>query len=167
MDIIIKKAVKDDAFDISKIHAMGWKTSYKEIVPNEYLRNIHLDDWVEFLEEGIENKTREAHIIYVDNIPAGAISHGPARKEDMKDFGEIISFYMHPVYRGLGLGSMLLKHTLEYMRAYGKIYLYVFEKNILARKFYEKNGFTNTNSTASFTLGGKEIIDLQYIYFFK
>lgn len=40
---------------------------------------------------------RKAHVIYTDEVMVGIISHGQSRDNIPKDFGKIISFYMHPI----------------------------------------------------------------------
>lgn len=46
MKVIIKKADVEDYFNISKIHAIVWKNAYINLLPDEYLKNIRLDDWI-------------------------------------------------------------------------------------------------------------------------
>ena len=165
MNITIKKAQIDDVFYISKLHAICWKDAYKNIIPESYLKNIYLDDWCEEFENGIKNKTREAHLAYIDNNPIAVISHGKNRC-GMNDYGEIISLYVHPVYQNSGIGSLLLKHGIEYMTdiGYKNICLCVFEKNEEAKKFYKKNGFEDSNKKNILKIGGEEIEENIYIF---
>lgn len=139
MDIVVKKAELKDVFDISKLHAICWKDAYKNIIPDSYLKRIYLDDWCTEFEEGINNKTREAHIAYIDNKPIAVISHGKSRCS-MEGYGEIISLYVHPIYQGSGIGTLLLEHAVKYMKdlGYTNICLCVFEKNEKAKEFYQK-----------------------------
>ena len=166
MEIVIKKAEIKDVFDISKLHAICWKDAYKNIIPNSYLKKIYLDDWCEEFEDGINNKTREAHIAYIDDKPIAVISHGKSRC-NMENYGEIISLYVHPIYQGSGIGSMLLKHAIEYIKkesGYSNICLCVFDKNENAKKFYEKNGFKNSGKKNTLKIDNEDIEESVYIY---
>ncbi|WP_295162047.1 GNAT family N-acetyltransferase [uncultured Brachyspira sp.] len=165
MDVTIKKAEIKDVFDISKLHAICWKDAYKDIIPHSYLKRIYLDDWCGEFEDGINNKTREAHIAYIDNNPIGVISHGKSRS-NMEGYGEIISLYIHPIYQGSGIGSLLLEHAVKYIKdlGYSNICLCVFDKNEKAKKFYEKNGFKYSGKKNSLKIGEKDIEESIYIY---
>ncbi|MDA1470129.1 GNAT family N-acetyltransferase [Brachyspira hyodysenteriae] len=75
----------------------------------------------------------------MDNKPIAVISHGKSRCS-MEGYGEIISLYVHPIYQGSGIGTLLLEHAVKYMKdlGYTNICLYVFEKNEKAKEFYQK-----------------------------
>lgn len=165
MDIDIKKAELKDVFDISKLHAICWKDTYKNIIPDSYLKNIYLDDWCEEFEDGINNKTREAHIAYIDDKPIAVISHGKSRC-DMEGYGEIISLYVHPIYQCSGIGSLLLEHAVKYIKGlgYNNICLCVFDKNERAKKFYEKNGFKDSCKKNTLKIENEDIEENVYIY---
>ncbi|WP_157153954.1 GNAT family N-acetyltransferase [Brachyspira murdochii] len=165
MDIVVKKAELKDVFDISKLHAICWKDAYKNIIPDSYLKRIYLDDWCTEFEEGINNKTREAHIAYIDDKPIAVISHGKSRCS-MEGYGEIISLYVHPIYQGSGIGTLLLEEALKYMKdlGYTNICLCVFEKNEKAKEFYEKNGFKDSGNKNTLKIDDEDIEEVIYVY---
>lgn len=165
MNFIIKKADVKDVFEISKLHAICWKDAYKSIIPDSFLKKIYLDDWCEEFEDGIKNKTREAHIAYIDEKPIAVISHGESRCS-MEGYGEIISLYVHPIYQGFGIGLLLLKEAIKYIKesGYNNICLRVFEKNENARKFYEKNGFKSSEIKNKLEICNEDIYEIVYIY---
>lgn len=165
MDIIIRKANIEDVFYISKLHAICWKDSYKEIVSKSFLKKICLDDWCEEFTEGIKTKNREINIALIDSNIVAAISYGNNRY-GIENYGEIMSLYVHPIYQNSGIGSQLLKHTIAYMKdnGYKNICLYVFDKNERAKKFYQRNGFIDSNKTKVFNLDKEEIKETLYIY---
>lgn len=51
----IRKATIDDVKDISRIHALSWKSAYKGIVPQTYLDELKEDFWVPVFEAWIKN----------------------------------------------------------------------------------------------------------------
>ena len=165
MDITIKKAGLEDVFDISKLHAICWKDAYKNIIPDSYLKRIYLDDWCEEFEDGINNKTREAHLAYIDGKPIAVISHGKSRC-NMEGYGEIISLYVHPIYQSSGIGKLLLEQAVKYMKesGYTNICLCVFEKNEEAKKFYEKNGFKDSGTKNTLKIDDEDIAESVYVY---
>lgn len=51
--------------------------------------------------------------------------------------------YLHPDARGSGLGPRMLKHLIEQLpEESDRLLVEVFEANLRARKFYEREGFT-------------------------
>ena len=62
--------------------------------------------------------------------------------------GEIHELFVHPEWRNMGIGKMLLRKGIEYAKSRSKnlIELWVGAKNNVARKFYEKNGFVEKGS---------------------
>lgn len=165
MNLIIRKANIDDVFYISKLHAICWKQSYKDIVSEDFLKKIYLDDWCEEFSEGIKTKTREVHIALLDDNVIGAISCGNNRY-NIENYGEIMSLYVHPVYQGSGIGSELLNHCISYMKdnGYKNLCLYVFDKNEEAKRFYIKNGFKDSGQKKILKIDDNNIEEALYIY---
>ena len=166
MNLIIRKANIDDVFYISKLHAICWKQSYKDIVSEDFLKKIYLDDWCEEFSEGIKTKTREVHIALLDDNVIGAISCGNNRY-NIENYGEIMSLYVHPVYQGSGIGTELLNHCISYMKdnGYKNLCLYVFDKNEEAKRFYIKNGFKDSGQKKILKIDdNNNIEEALYIY---
>jgi len=63
--------------------------------------------------------------------------------------GEIHELFVHPKYRGRGIGRTLVNKAVEYAKSRGRRIagLWVGVKNFHARKFYRKMGFVETIST--------------------
>jgi GNAT superfamily N-acetyltransferase len=58
--------------------------------------------------------------------------------------GWIDQFYVLPQFQGLGAGDALLRVVKA---AYSDLQLWTFQKNTLARRFYEKRGFVMVMQT--------------------
>ncbi|MEM1601748.1 MAG: GNAT family N-acetyltransferase [Candidatus Bathyarchaeia archaeon] len=67
---------------------------------------------------------------------------------EMKFVGEIHEIFVHPNYRGQGIGSMLIKRAINYAKEREReiMGLWVGVRNTLAREFYKKRGFIETIS---------------------
>jgi ribosomal protein S18 acetylase RimI-like enzyme len=52
---------------------------------------------------------------------------------------EISQLYIHPDFQGQGIGSKLLNIAKD--KSSGKLWLFTFEVNLKAQRFYEKHGF--------------------------
>lgn len=165
MNISIKTGLKEDSEIISKIYASSWKCAYKGIVPDEYLKNLKDDFWVEKFKKWISKDILNVKIIYEDDKAVGAIAYGKSRDDKFFDYAEIQSFYLIPEYYRKGLGTKLIEFVLGKMRdkGYKHCYLWVLEPNNNARRFYEKIGFTSNNDRYHFKILDKDLFDIRYI----
>ncbi|MBF0806379.1 MULTISPECIES: N-acetyltransferase [unclassified Streptococcus] len=90
---------------------------------------------------------------------------GSAQTESIHDNSmEIERIYIHPDYKGRGLGQEFMNFALEQARALGKtaIWLGVWEHNKPALGFYQKNGFHQVGQH-NFVMGDDVQTDLLYL----
>lgn len=165
MNISIRRGIEEDSEIISKIYAESWKCAYKGMVPDEYLKDLKDDFWVEKFKNWISEGNLNVKIIYADDKAAGAIAYGKSRDDKFSDYAEIWSFYLIPEYYRKGLGTKLMKSVLCEMRdeGYKHCYLWVLETNNNARRFYEKIGFRSNNDKCHSKILNKDLIDIRYV----
>lgn len=145
--------------DMSLIHALGWRTTYTNAVPADYMSEQITDDrWIPFFQEDYDTGRCHGILLYKKDIPVACANYGPARTgtsdqggaaacfsdERYRGWGEIISFYVHPDYKGMGYGGMLMGEVLLRLKADGfpRCYVLVLRENTGARRFYEHCGFS-------------------------
>lgn len=159
----IGKITESDDFDaIGRIYELSWKTAYKNIVPQDYLDSLSNYRWSSAIQTGGHN----AFVLIENGDYIGTSSICPARDDKMTGWGEIISIYLLPEYFGKGFGKPLLTNSMSELKEMGfdKIYLWVLKENHRARKFYEKNGFTNSGESKIINIGNKDLVEVRYIY---
>lgn len=158
----IFKITKGIASDASHIYALGWKSAYKNIVPQVYLDNLSLERWTPLLQAS----TFSSFIMKDKGEFVATSSIATARDEKMKGWGEIISIYVLPEHFRKGYGQQLLVFAINKLHSNGfnKIYLWVLDENKRARKFYEQNGFSANGDKKTMNIGGKELIEVCYVY---
>ena len=152
----------DDLRQISRIYAQSWKSAYRGIVPQDYLDALPEDRWVKPLSQNPD------HIwLGLDAaLPVGTSTVGPARDKAMAGWGELVSIYLLPEYQGKGIGTALFQKAVHSLQncGYTNLYLWVLEENHAARRFYEKMGWKPNGDRLSATIGGKELIEIRYIF---
>ena len=63
---------------------------------------------------------------------------------------ELRRLYVHPAWHGTGVAAALMRRVLEEIRLRGRYcWLYVWEQNSRAIRFYEKSGFKPLGSEAA------------------
>lgn len=81
--------------------------------------------------------------------PATALPAGLAGVYVQDSEADLVSMWVHPSARGLGVGEALVAAAAAWAKAsgYDKLFLWVTESNAPARRLYERLGFTPTGES--------------------
>ena len=143
MNITIRLAVPDDAHDMAEIHMRSWEVAYKDIIPEDYIREKNAGRpalWERIL--GDENTTQ--YIIKKDGKTAGMMSIDASQDEDAGDETyELMALYLLPEYIRQGVGTQAMEFAYSKARSLRKkdITVWLLADNLNAKRFYEKCGF--------------------------
>ena len=145
MSLRLIDATTDEHFRaMSLIHALGWRTTYQNAVPADYMAEVITDDrWVDYFRVNYKSDAARGLLLMDDGRSVACCNYGAARADGYEGWGELISFYTHPDEKNHGYGSVLMTEALLRLRdeGYEKCYLLVLRENENARRFYEKHGF--------------------------
>lgn len=146
---------------VSNIYEQSWKCAYRGIIPDEYLDGIPSGQWA----NGLNVSGRHSLLLFDNDKLLGTSSYCKARMDDMEDYGEIVSIYLLPEAMHKGYGKKLMQTVISELKrmGYQKVYLWVLEKNISTRRFYERFGFMLSGRILTDTFAGKELKEVQYI----
>lgn len=113
--MLIREANQSDATGIARVQVDAWQTTYKGIVPNNYLASYtsekRRERWRQIL------AAQENHFTFVAETSDGQIvgfaSAGDA-EEPIEDFvGELVAIYLFKNYQRRGIGKLLVKAVAE------------------------------------------------------
>jgi len=76
--------------------------------------------------------------------------------------GKISWDMLHPEYQGKSLGSILLKHRIEKLKAFPQLEKIIVRTSQLAYKFYEKNGFRLLDIKEDYWAKGFDLYHMEY-----
>ena len=181
-DLHFVDACTDEHFQaMSLIHAMGWRDTYVDAVPADYMaREITDGRWVPFFREDYRTGRCHGLLLYRGGTPVACINYGPARTENYNagekegsrfpneayaGWGELVSFYTHPAERGKGYGGLLIEEAVRRLHASGfqKVFVFVLRENEGARRFYAAHGFSWDGTHADIPFPhGTICVDLRY-----
>jgi GNAT superfamily N-acetyltransferase len=149
MPVHCRPASKDDAPAIAALHARSWRATYRGAYRDEYLdgelESERLGVWTQRLSDPPPN---QFVVVAEDagNIVGFACVYG--------DFDEAGSFldniHADPDRHGEGIGGHLLREVVAWCRAHHPqtgLHLKVFERNVRARRFYERFGAIDRGRT--------------------
>ena len=158
----IRKAAPADAKGIARVHVDSWKTTYKNIVPAEYLMNLTYEQ----RERMWEQNSFEGNVFVAENEAGEIVGFSTGGKERTGDYagyaGELYAIYILDEYQGTGLGKQLVKRVAELLReqAINGMLVLVLEDN-LACGFYEAQGAKKIGM-AEIEIAGKKLSEAVY-----
>ncbi len=162
--INIRYAAVEDAAKLGDIHVRSWQAAYQGIVPDEVLNKLNPQKSQQLFAKLINEGAAQYGVILDKEELIGFISFGKSRDEehDEKD-GEIYALYLDPQKYHQGYGTPLFQWGIAELtkKGFSRIFLWVLEENLDARKFYTKNGFVYDGVKQEITIG-KTLIECRY-----
>jgi L-amino acid N-acyltransferase YncA len=160
----IRRAVAEDAASIAKVQVKSWKSSYKGLVDENYLKSMSISErtvrWKEWIAAG------SSHIVYVleeDKEVTGFVSGGNIRSEHPYD-SEIYALYLLKEVQRKGYGTLLMKKFAEAMHKQGKKSMIVWVlKDNPSKQAYISLGAKKIDKER-ITIGKQELIEECYMW---
>ncbi len=162
-----RKAKSTEAEAIARLHAQSWQVAYKGILSDTFLDNDVLDNRLKVWTERFKNPPINEFIcVAVDNdlIKGFVCVYG----NDDAQWGALIdNLHVLPELKGQGIGKRLMEEAAKWVREHypdSGFYLWVYEDNQLARRFYEKMGGKNVEKHLHDNPGGGASYALRYVW---
>ena len=139
---MVRSATLKDVSRIAEILIFAKRTAYRSIFKNDKVTFGEMQVLPLALEYQNNPDLLKNIIVYDDEFVKGMANI----KENFNDDGtvsiEIIEIYVDPFFQGCGIGRALLEEAERYAasRKASGISLWVLEKNMQTRNFYEKYG---------------------------
>jgi ribosomal protein S18 acetylase RimI-like enzyme len=150
--INIRNAAPDDVVKLSILFMQVYIHNYAvEGVSDEYANFLVKQFSAERLESVIINNPNSLIVAEYNNNLIGVAEIGFNRKCPFKGIAaaELDKLYVLERFCGMGIGSMLFRKAEEIIAGQDKnLWLYVWEYNERAKRFYTKNGFTALGTQA-------------------
>lgn len=167
MEITIRTALPEDAYDYTVCHISCFCSAYKGIVPDEFLNNIlaEKEQRVERYKKTLaDSGDCEYYCVMYSNRMIGFLIINKSCNEDNSGIGEIWAIYLIDEFRGKGYGKEMLNFAINELKRIEpkEIFLWVFEDNNRARRFYEKHSFS-FDGTKREVKYGKPLVQLRYV----
>jgi GNAT superfamily N-acetyltransferase len=153
--VTVRAGVPDDAYDIVRINAAGWRRAYVGIVPDDVLAAIDVDRRAQrYRQRMAEDHTNDTLVAMDGQRTVGYVHFGPYREGESLDrsVGEVFAIYVDPDAWGTGAGRLLMETALDRLAGHGypEVRLWVLEANDGARGFYAHLGFQPDGARSTF-----------------
>lgn len=131
---------QDDVEAVSKVHVAVWQTTYRGLLPDEYLSGLDPESFAARWSSRLSQDTRSAADL-VGLRPDGAIvalgSAGPTRDADPPAEWELWALNVLSVAQGTGLADLMMQRLVDHRPCS----LWVLSGNTRAMSFYGRYGF--------------------------
>jgi ribosomal protein S18 acetylase RimI-like enzyme len=173
MTVRIRRARKDDASAIGRIHVETWQSTYAGLLPDKMLANMSDVRQSAWWSRALATPGEAKGIFVADDEEAGVVgfgSCGPVRDPpeglngtEMR-VGEVYTLYVEPDFQNVGLGRRLLDAMFRQMRADGcdTAVLWMLADNP-TRFFYEGLGGQRVGDRTD-TMAGQEVDEVAYAW---
>jgi len=146
--LLFKKATPTELDVLRDLHIRTFRDTYGEFNTEEDMQ-LHIDTIFspERLLADMEDPRIGYYLAYLDDVAVGftRVNHAGVQTDvnDPKSL-ELERIYVDKEWKGRKFGDQLIEHSMGLARSAGLDYLWlgVWEKNLPAQRFYERNGFT-------------------------
>lgn len=150
---------------MGRVYCLSWQKAYEGIVPQDFLNHLTPENSAPPADRISAGNSR----VFEENGEiVGLVNFGVSRTPISENFGELRSIYVLPEHWAKGIGSRLFAEARAELKKAGfdGFYLWVLRDNLRARRFYEKMGMTSANAEKIDSIGGKELVEVKYVYVF-
>jgi ribosomal protein S18 acetylase RimI-like enzyme len=161
----IRRARKEDAEAIARVHVESWRSTYRGIIAADFLANLSLENHAERWREILRTQNQKDYTFVADNTDgqiAGFISGGPQRDLKIHYEAELYALYLLESAQRRGLGRRLVLAATSHLLRDGfkNTLVWVLENNP-SRKFYEALGGQYVTEKA-IMIGDQKLTEFAY-----
>jgi ribosomal protein S18 acetylase RimI-like enzyme len=160
---MIRVATIDDAPAIARVHVASWRSTYRSMLPDEFLESLteanYADRWRRF----IADRSSRAYVVEDGGEPVGFASGGKERAGEAAYTGELYAIYVLDAFQRRGYGRELVGAIAGGLIDMGldDMIVWVLRDNQTARGFYERLGGVYVR-TQPVTIGPATLEEVSY-----
>ena len=160
--MLIRKAEIEDVKGIAKVHVDSWRTTYKGIVPDTFLKSLSYEQRELIWKKGI----KENHVFIAENENGRIVGFSTGGKERTGKYeaytGELYAIYLLKEYQGKGIGRSLVQSVVNDLNGknLNSMLIWAIEENPACR-FYEALGGKQVD-TEEIEIAGKKLSEVAY-----
>lgn len=139
--LTIRRAVRADAKSIARVHIDSWQSTYRGIVPDDYLAKLHYEEREKMWDRIIADSSKHTFLAEGAGRVIGFANGGSNRGEEADYAGELYAVYLLQTHQQQGLGRRLTLTIAKELHRTGLTSMIVWVlRNNPACEFYRKLG---------------------------
>jgi ribosomal protein S18 acetylase RimI-like enzyme len=139
---MIRAATVSDAPAIARVHVSSWLSTYRGLLPYDFLESLSETNYTERWNRVIAEGTSKVVVAEDGNDVVGFASGGRERAGEQGFEGELYAIYVLDNAQRRGFGRELVRSMVDGLRELGltNMIIWVLRDNRPARDFYERLG---------------------------
>ena len=139
---MIRPATLEDATAIARVHVASWQSTYRGMLPDEFLASLSETGYAERWKRVIGDGSSKVYVAEDGDEVVGFASGGRERAGETGHTGELYAIYVIDAAQRRGFGRELVRATVAGLRDLGldDMIIWVLRDNQPARSFYERLG---------------------------
>lgn len=163
--MIVREATPSDVEDIAKLHAESWRSAYRGILSDAYLKDEVYAERRRLWEERFFAADGKPTLVLVAEETDGIAGFLCMFPEEHPLYGSLLdNLHVAPNATGKGIGGRLLSEAAQRLvktKALGGLYLWVLARNERARRFYAKAGAVEVESLEMPVPDGQRLLEVR------
>jgi GNAT superfamily N-acetyltransferase len=166
--IHFRAATLADSQSIASLHIESWRDAYRGILPDEYLAGPIADERTEFWRSRLSSPGAERRYTLLARSGGVSVGFACVLLDPEPSWGVLLdTLHVHPKLRGKGIGRQLFHKAASWIASVEPgwpMYLWVFEANLAARRFYDALNGEVAERVLRRTPAGTELASLRYVW---
>jgi len=135
---MLREATINDVNAIAGIIVNSWQYAYEGIIDPNYPQTLSKEKFINIFNCNIQNNLEKIFVYEINSIVLGFIS---GKLKSGSYDSEVIGLYVHPDYKGKGIGSKLFKKIKSYFKKNNCKNIIIWTLiNAKNNQFYKKHG---------------------------
>jgi GNAT superfamily N-acetyltransferase len=153
--------VPSDAPGVARVHVASWRRAYPGLINQAFLDSMDVESRTESWNRILRQTRGRVLVAEDDGVVGGFCAVGPSTEEN---WGEVYAIYLDPDRWGQGVGRALLAAGERALLDDGQwqALLWVLDRNVRARAFYERQGWLPGKPIRIENIGGADVNEARY-----
>jgi len=146
---------------VARVLEANWQRAYAGLIDQAFLDSMDVESRTESWSRILRQTRGRVLVAEDDGVIAGFCAVGPSIEED---WGEVYAIYLDPDRWGQGVGRALLAAGERALLDDGQwqALLWVLDRNVRAREFYERQGWVPGKPIRIENIGGADVNEARY-----
>jgi ribosomal protein S18 acetylase RimI-like enzyme len=160
---MVRPATPSDAPAIARVHVASWRSTYRGVLPDDFLESLSEDAYTERWRRLLEEGSSRVFVTEQQGEIVGFASGGRERAGETGYSGELYAIYILDGFQRRGHGRELVRAVVDGLREMGldDMIIWVLRDNEAARRFYERLGGAYVRAQP-ITLGSSTLEEVSY-----